>query len=78
MRMGQLGPRTLPKCRMRGMRFVRKRVSIMTATLLLMVPLKISFALFEGFDLSFPPFGDLAVGDASVPGGGVLEEAWSE
>lgn len=47
----------------------------MTATLFVMVPLKMSFALlmFEGFD-----FGELAAAVASVSGGGVLEEAWSE
>ncbi len=40
MRMGQEGPRTLPKCRMSGIRFVRNRVSIMTAALLVTEPLK--------------------------------------
>lgn len=60
------------------MRFVRKRVSMMTATLFVMVPLKMSFTLFEGFDFSFPPFGDLAADVTSGSGGGVVEEAWSE
>jgi hypothetical protein len=40
MRMGHEGPRTLPKCRMRGTKFVRNRVSMITAALLVIVPLK--------------------------------------
>jgi len=38
-RMGQVGPRTLLKWRMRGMRLVRKRVSIMTAAFVSIVVL---------------------------------------
>jgi hypothetical protein len=36
MRMGQVGPRTVLKWRIRGMRFVRKRVSIITAALVVL------------------------------------------
>ncbi len=39
MRIGQEGPRTPLKCRMSGIRFVRNRVSIMTAALLVTEPL---------------------------------------
>ena len=35
--MGQEGPKTVEKCRMRGMRFVRYRVSIITAAFELFV-----------------------------------------
>ena len=37
--MGQVGPRTVLKCSMRGMRLVRNRVSMMTAALELFVVL---------------------------------------
>lgn len=56
-RMGQVGPRTLLKWRMRGMRLVRNRVSTMTAALVVSVPLKASLSnmiLSEGFDFNFP------------------------
>lgn len=57
--MGHVGPRTVLKWRMRGMRLVRKRVSIMTAALVPSVPLKTSDSrMIElesvGFDLNFP------------------------
>lgn len=40
MRMGHVGPNTLPKWRIKGTRFVLKRVSTMTAALLVIEPLK--------------------------------------
>lgn len=40
MRIGHVGPRTLPKCNIRGTRLVLNLVSIMTAALLEPLPLK--------------------------------------
>ncbi len=65
MRMGQVGPRTLLKWRMRGMRLVRNRVSMMTAAFVVSVPLKASLSnmiLLEGFDFTFPPLTAVACG----------------
>jgi len=41
MRIGHEGPRTLLKCRMRGIRLVRNRVSTITAALFETLPLKV-------------------------------------
>lgn len=57
MRMGQVGPRTVLKCRMRGIRLARNRVSTMTAALVVTVPLNESISqvrLSSGFDVDCP------------------------
>ncbi len=57
MMMGQVGPRTVLKCRMRGIRLVRNRVSMITAALVVTVPLNKSLSqvsLSPGFDVDCP------------------------
>lgn len=52
-----MGPRTLLKCKMRGIRLVRNRVSTMTAAFVVTVPLNESFSkmsLSPGFDVNCP------------------------
>lgn len=66
MSIGQVGPRTLPKWRMSGTRFVRNRVSIMTAALLVSEPLK---GLIDSANPSDFPFG---FSSTEAPDGAVL------
>jgi hypothetical protein len=71
MRMGQMGPRTVLKCRMRGIRLARNRVSTMTAALVVTVPLNESLSqvnVSPGFDVDCPSLA------ADGRGGGALDE----
>lgn len=67
-----MGPRTLLKWRIRGMRLERKRVSIITAALALLSPRKgvlVATMLFSGLVLDvFAGFAEEAVLDGGVGG----------
>lgn len=66
MRIGHVGPRTLPKCKMRGTRLVRNRVSTMTAALVVTEPLKKSCVRAPSIGLSCHILPRLAVGSGSA------------
>lgn len=66
MRIGHEGPRTLPKCRIRGTRLVRNRVSTITAALVVRDPLKESLIVAPSIGLSCQILPRLAVGSGSA------------
>jgi len=61
MRMGQVGPRTVLKWRIKGIKLLRNRVSMMTATLELRDALKITPEAFAGFQDGFLGSSDVVL-----------------
>jgi len=68
MMIGHVGPRTLPKCMMRGIKLERNFVSTMIAALLPTVPLKLcdSVASPSGFTFHLSVSAGLGIGSDSV------------
>lgn len=74
MMMGQLGPKTLPKCMIRGIKLERNFDSMITAAWLLIVPLKSAEGAVSpvGFDVHLSLLLSTAFGLRSVSGASIV------